>query len=138
MAELEWKSTCCNPFNVCGHTSKRKNLRPVTKWMCEKVPHISIGARICDSCRKKPSVLIVPDVYVPGELASSPCLLNEPGDEATAECDINSDCDTEKLVDYSVCSLQQADDPSLFAGDDPWPSLTSINQCLKEFGRHQL
>ena len=64
---------------------------------------------------------------MPVELASSPGLLNEAW-EATVESDINSDFDTEKLVDYSVCSLQPADDPSLFAGDDPHPSLTSINQ----------
>ena len=51
------------------------------------------------------------------------------------ESDINSDCDTEKLVDYSVCSLQPANDPSLFDGDDLQPSLNSINQSLKEFGK---
>ena len=101
-----------------GHTSKRKNLRPVTKWMCEKAPHVSIGTRICDSCRKKLSAVVIPDVPV--------------------ESDTNSDCDTEELVDYSVCSLQPVDDfsihPSLFE-DDPQPSLTLVNQCLKESGK---
>ena len=102
MAQLEWKNTCCNPFNVCGHTSKRKNLRPVTKWMCEKAPHISVSARICDSCRKKLSVVVIPE---PVELASSPGLFNDPGDKAIVESDTNSDCDIEKLVDCSVCPL---------------------------------
>ena len=101
-----------------GHTSKRKNLRPVTKWMCEKAPLVSIGTRICDSCRKKLSAVVIPAVPV--------------------ESDTNSDCDTEELVDYSVCSLQPADDssihPSLFE-DDPQPSLTLVNQCLKESGK---
>ena len=53
--------------------------------------------------------MVIPDVYMP------------------VESDTNSVCDTE-LVDYSVWSLQPADDssidPSLFAGDDPQPSLT--------------
>ena len=43
-----------------------------------------------------------------------------------------------ELVDYSVCSLQPVDDssihPSLFE-DDPQPSLTLVNQCLKESGK---
>ena len=38
-----------------GHTwsSRKKNLRPVTAWMCERAPHITIGMKICDTCRKK-------------------------------------------------------------------------------------
>ena len=47
--------SCCNPFDIPGHnwSSRRKNLRPVTAWMCETVPHITIGMKICDTCRKK-------------------------------------------------------------------------------------
>ena len=47
--------SCCNPFDIPGHTwsSRRKNLRPVTAWMCERAPHITIGMKICDTCRKK-------------------------------------------------------------------------------------
>ena len=46
---------CCNPFDIPGHTwnSHRKSLRPVTAWMCERAPHITIGMKICDMCRKK-------------------------------------------------------------------------------------
>ena len=44
--------SCCN---IPGHTwsSSRKNLRPVTAWMCKRAPHISIDSKICDTCRKK-------------------------------------------------------------------------------------
>jgi hypothetical protein len=47
--------SCCNPFDIPGHTwgSRRKNLRPVTAWMCERAPQISVGSKICDTCRKK-------------------------------------------------------------------------------------
>ena len=47
--------SCCNPFDIPGHTwsSRRKNLRPVTAWRCERAPHISIGSKIYDTCRKK-------------------------------------------------------------------------------------
>ena len=47
--------SCCNPFDIPGHTwsSRRKNLRLVTAWMCERAPHISIDSKICDTCRKK-------------------------------------------------------------------------------------
>ena len=47
--------SCCKPFDIPGHTwsSHRKNLRPVTAWMCEIAPHITIGMKICDTCRKK-------------------------------------------------------------------------------------
>ena len=47
--------SCCNPFDIPGHTwsSRRKNLRPVTAWMCERASNISIGSKICDTCRKK-------------------------------------------------------------------------------------
>lgn len=55
--------SCCNPFDIPGHGwgSRRKNLRSVTPWMCEIAPQISIGSKICDTCRKrlsKESVLI--------------------------------------------------------------------------------
>ena len=43
--------SCCNPFNLPSHnwSSRRKNLRPVLEWMCNKAD-ISMG---CDYCRKK-------------------------------------------------------------------------------------
>jgi len=49
--------SCCNPS---GHSrgSRRKNLRPVTAWMCERAPQISMGSKVCvysDICRKKMS-----------------------------------------------------------------------------------
>ena len=56
MADLKsstWRSTCCNPFQVRGHTARKSTLRPVTKWMREKNSTIQAGSKICDTCRKK-------------------------------------------------------------------------------------
>ena len=53
MAQPEWKNVCCNPFERQDHSSRKKNLRPVSKWMCEKAPSISLREKICDDCRKK-------------------------------------------------------------------------------------
>ena len=61
MAQSQWKNTCCNPFQKINHSSKRKSLRPVTKWMCRKVPSIIEGSKICDDCRKK-IVKFVPEL----------------------------------------------------------------------------
>ena len=51
----ESKLTCCNPFNIPRHAwgTRKKNQRFVTEWMCEKAPNISIGSKICDTCRRK-------------------------------------------------------------------------------------
>ena len=47
-------NSCCNPFDLPGHSwsSRKKNLRPVSEWMCNKAI-ISMGSKICDTCRKK-------------------------------------------------------------------------------------
>ena len=69
--------SCCNPFDIPGHSwsSRTKNLRPVTAWMCERAPQISIGSKICDTCRKKlnkePPVLI-PEPDSPSSEAEEP------------------------------------------------------------------
>ena len=69
--------SCCNPFDIPGHawSSRKKNLRLVTAWMCESAPHVSIGSRICDTCRKKlskePPVLI-PEPLIPEPDSPSP------------------------------------------------------------------
>ena len=40
MAEV-WTSSCCNPLELPNHSwTSKKNLRPVTKWMCEKATKI--------------------------------------------------------------------------------------------------
>ena len=53
MAEV-WTSSCCNPLELPNHSwTSKKNLRPVTKWMCEKATKILMGSKISDSCRKK-------------------------------------------------------------------------------------
>jgi len=46
-------NVCCNPFNKTGHSSKKKNLKPVLPWMLEKIPSIVPGAKIYDSCKKE-------------------------------------------------------------------------------------
>lgn len=53
MAQSLWVNTCCNPFERPNHSSKRRNLRPVTEKMCEKLASIRMGSKICDDCRKK-------------------------------------------------------------------------------------
>ena len=53
MDQPKWTNTCCNPFGVSHHSSKRKNLRPVQPWMVEKIPTITIGQKVFDSCRKR-------------------------------------------------------------------------------------
>ena len=56
--------SCCNPFGLPNHNwnTRKKSLRSVTSWMCEKAP-ISMGSKICDSCRKKLSKTTV-DAHV--------------------------------------------------------------------------
>ena len=63
--------SCCNPFDIPGHnwSSRKKNLRLVTPWMCERAPQISVGSKICDTCRKKLSK--EPSIPIP--YPDSPC-----------------------------------------------------------------
>ena len=48
-----WQITCCNPFNKLHHVAKKNQLRIVTKKICEKLPSVLPGDKICDDCRKK-------------------------------------------------------------------------------------
>ena len=85
-----------------------------------KAPHISIGAHICDSCRKKLSRAFIPDVHV-------------------ESADINSDSDAEDSSLQQPSSLEENSSiqPSLFE-EDSQPSSASlvlVNQCLKESGK---
>ena len=54
--------SCCNPFDIQGHywSTRGKNLRPVTEWMCNRAPHLSVSTMICDTCRKKVSKMVPP------------------------------------------------------------------------------
>ena len=71
MAQSQWSNSCCNPFDYRNHSYKRKNLRPVAKWMCERAPSISLGCKICDNCRKKLAKLpTTPKVSSSSELES--------------------------------------------------------------------
>ena len=118
MAQPEWKNTCCNPFNVRGHTSNQKNLRPVSGWMCENAPHISIGARICDSCREKLSRASISDVHV-------------------ESADTNSNSDAEDSWLQKPSPLEDSSiQPSFLKKTQPSSaSLALVNKCLKESGK---
>ena len=97
---------CCNPFDIPGHTwsSRRKNLRPVTAWMCERPPHITIGMKICDTCRKK---------------------LSKESPDATESV-------TSELDPTTLPSSQATESDPLFShGSEAVPSL---NVCLAEIG----
>ncbi len=64
----------CNPFDLPGHywRSRKNNLRPVTEWMCEKAPRLSISSKICDTSRKKISKQIPPRHLNPFSLSLLP------------------------------------------------------------------
>ena len=53
MDQPQWMNVCCNPFGKAKHSHVRKNLRPVLPWMCEKLSSLTLGAKVCDACRKK-------------------------------------------------------------------------------------
>ena len=63
--------SCCNPFGLERHSwsSRKKDLRPVSQWMCNKAD-ISMGSKICDFCRKKLAKL--PDLETLPESPGSP------------------------------------------------------------------
>ena len=41
------------PLSASMRKSCRRNLIPVTAWMCERAPQISRESNICDTCREK-------------------------------------------------------------------------------------
>jgi hypothetical protein len=74
---VDMAQSCCNPFDIPGHSwsSRTKNLRPVTAWMCERASQISIGSKICDTCRKKLSKeppVVIPELDSPSSEAEEP------------------------------------------------------------------
>ena len=71
MNQVQWMNICCNPFNKVGHSSKKKNLRPVLPWMIENFPFLVPEAKICDSCRKQLAVESNPDNDSGDEIDSS-------------------------------------------------------------------
>ena len=98
---------CCNPFNIAGHSwsSRKKNLRPVREWMCEKAPHITIGLKSCDTCRKKLSDLNTP--------LSTP-LLDDPDYQSPEETDFSD-------VEYKPAEAQKTVDEFLVSiGETPY------------------
>ena len=98
--------SCCNPFDIPGHTwsSRRKNLRPVTAWMCERAPHITIGMKICDTCRKK---------------------LSKESPDATESV-------TSELDPPTPPSSQATESDPLFSHSSE--AVSSLNVCLAEIG----
>ena len=61
MDQARFSYLCCNPFDKANHSSKRKNVRSVLPWMCERIHSIQPGAKICDECRKQLGKLPIPD-----------------------------------------------------------------------------
>ena len=61
MDQARFSYLCCNPFDKPNHSSKRKNLRSVLPWRCERVHSIQLGAKICDECRKQLGKLPITD-----------------------------------------------------------------------------
>ena len=96
----------CNPFDIPGHawSSRRKNLRSVTAWMCETAPHITIGMKICDTCRK---------------------MLSKESLDATKSV-------TSELDPPTLPSSQATESDPLFSHSSE--AVSSLNACLVEIG----
>ena len=100
MAHSEWRSTCCNPFNIGDHGAKRKNLRSVSQWMCEKNPKIAMGSKICDNCRKK-LLISIPDPYSESGFDKSPTP-SPPGSPPGAEVHKFEELESMKLINQCL------------------------------------
>ena len=96
----------CNPFDIPGHawSSRRKNLRSVTAWMCETAPHITIGIKICDTYRK---------------------MLSKESLDATESV-------TSELDPPTLPSSQATESDPLFSHSSE--AVSSLNACLVEIG----
>ena len=105
MEPVSWRNVCCNPFNKPGHYSMKKNLRPVLSWMIDVLPSVKADDKVCDSCRKQLTLLIVKPSSLDNTFVSTN---EEPLDES---------CD-------NPCN--DADDDYACPFD-----LESINECLK-------
>ena len=109
--------SCCNLFDIPGHSwsSHTKSLRPVTAWMCERAPQISIGSKICDTCRKKFS-------------KEPPVLIPEPGSPSSEaeepEVYIHS---PEAVASFNMCLAD--------IGETPY---SHIKACGKKYSRQKL
>lgn len=116
MDQARFSYLCCNPFDKANHSSKRKNLRSVLPWMCERIHSIEVGAKICDECRKQLGKLPIPD--------------------PTTE---SSECTPVTESSESV-HLEQSDEESDFCRNleakscQDTSTLESVNQCLEEIG----
>lgn len=113
VSESAWRSTCCNPFQIEGHTARKNSLRPVSQWMCEKSPLLHMGMRICDTCRKK--------------LAQASALtVNPQGDS------------TDSTLSESLCEQSETEDPSEMYEPSmmykPSEQMGIVNQCLLNLG----
>lgn len=112
---------CCNLFDIPGHiwSSRRKNLRFVTAWMCERSTHVTIGMKICDTCRKKLSK------EPPNATKSVTTELDPPtppSSQAT-ESDPLFSCGSEAVSSLNVCLAEIGE--TLFSQSRAW----SKNYC---------
>ena len=78
----------------------KKNLRPVLPWMCEKLPSLTLGAKICDNCRKKLAQISEP-VSAPEEHGSNESGQDDPSASSQVEEDVF--CAQESLDPINQC-----------------------------------
>ena len=124
--------SCCNPFNLPRHSwsTRKKNLRPVKEWMCEKA-EISVGSKICDSCRKKlakpPAVGAIaessawcdspsrdePYVDVPEAMAAMNRCLSEIGETPLSKCESHPKHVEDKIEKVTEAMMGLFDDTAV-------------------------
>ena len=108
MDKPKWQNKCCNPF-AKPHHLKKSNLRPVLQWMCEKLPTLTVGDKICAGCRIELAKIPVAEVNSTESIESGECSL------------------IESALESGACSLQE----DAFQKQE---SLKSLNQCLAAIG----
>ena len=102
----QWRNLCCNPFNRPHHLIRKKSqLRIVTKRMCEKVPSILPGEKICDSCRK--------ELAAKSEQQSLP----QEQSDSSPESDVVSPSD--EMLDHPLATLAAANKHLDAIGETP-------------------
>ena len=62
----------------------KKNLQPILPWMCEKLPSLSLKAKMCDNCRKKLTMAPLPRSELEEVVESSEEEVVESGEEDNA------------------------------------------------------
>ena len=102
MAESTWRSTCCNPFQIQGHTARKSSLRPVSEWMCERNSLLHLGMKICDTCRKRLGNLPeIPDPAVDSESGPTVSSLSD------SQSEVYEPSEQMRIVNQCLISLDE-------------------------------